>query len=293
MGIETALLVGSMASTAGSMGMSISQASQARRDRDEADREAQRLTDEVESQLEINPFDALAIQKEPYEMAMDAAVEAAAIESQALAEADPRYLAGLAGKRRIGQEEALQGVRAAMGQEMLGLEKMSAAEESRLRDQRADFLTGQAIGQMNEADRQEAIRQQSVSGAIQSGAQLMGQASKAADLFSSSPQEQMETLSELPETVKKMGVKVGMGMIGGGITGTTSGIAGAASGMSDLTQNQISALQSLQKAGITNEQLSELGNILESGDAGMFRKFRRGLGDKYETLFQAAQTLGM
>ena len=166
MGIETALLVGSMASTAGSMGMSISQASQARRDRDEADREAQRLTDEVESQLEINPFDALAIQKEPYEMAMDAAVEAAAIESQALAEADPRYLAGLAGKRRMGQEESLQGIRAAMGQEMLGLEKMSAAEDAKLRDQRTNLMLGQASAQAREADIQDLIRQESISSAV-------------------------------------------------------------------------------------------------------------------------------
>lgn len=167
MGIETAALI-SAGTALASGGMSIAQASQARRARDEADREAKKFVEEAERQMEINPFEALAIQKEPYEMAMDAAIEAAAIESQALAEADPRYLSGLAARRRIGQEEALQGVRASMGQEMLNLDKMAAAEEARLRDQRTNLMMGQASAQTREADIQDIMRQQSIASAVRS-----------------------------------------------------------------------------------------------------------------------------
>lgn len=167
MAIGTAATI-SAGTALASTGMSIAQASQARRARDEADREAKKFVEEAERQMEINPFEALAIQKEPYEMAMDAAIEAAAIESQALAEADPRYLSGLAARRRIGQEEALQGVRASMGQEMLNLDKMAAAEEARLRDQRTNLMMGQASAQTREADIQDIMRQQSIASAVRS-----------------------------------------------------------------------------------------------------------------------------
>lgn len=181
MGAITATTVAtaaSLASAGAKTGMSIAQASKARRARDEADREAQRLLEETERQMEINPFDAIAIQKEPYEMAFDAAVEAAATESQALAEADPRLLAGLAGRRRIGQEEALQGVRASMGQQMLGLEQASAAEDARLRDQRTGLLMNQATAQTEESDLQDIMRMRAASHAALSGGEFLSEGLK-------------------------------------------------------------------------------------------------------------------
>lgn len=181
MAIGTAAAISAGVSLA-STGMSISQAAQARRARDEADREAKRFIEEAERQMEINPFEALAIQKEPYEMAMDAAIEAAAIESQALAEADPRYLAGLAARRRMGQEEALQGVRTAMGQEMLNLDKMAAAEEARLRDQRTNLMMGQASAQTREADIQDIMRQQAIASAVGSFGQAAESIGKGLEL---------------------------------------------------------------------------------------------------------------
>ena len=191
MGIETAAAI-SAGTALASSGMSIAQASKARKARDEADREAQRFLSEAERQMEINPFDALAIQKEPYEMAMDAAVEAAAIESQALAEADPRYLAGLAGKRRMGQEESLQGIRAAMGQEMLGLEKMSAAEDAKLRDQRTNLMLGQASAQAREADIQDLIRQESISSAVRTFGEAGEQIGKGLELSKAEKQRAVD-----------------------------------------------------------------------------------------------------
>lgn len=185
MGAITATTVAtaaSLASAGAKTGMSIAQASKARRARDEADREAQRLLEETERQMEINPFDAIAIQKEPYEMAFDAAVEAAATESQALAEADPRLLAGLAGRRRIGQEEALQGVRASMGRELTGLEQASAAEDARLRDQRTNLLMNQATAQTEESDLQDMIRMQAAKNAVLSGSEFLSQGLKSLPL---------------------------------------------------------------------------------------------------------------
>ena len=287
MALGTALTVASLAATAASTGMSIAQASKARRDRDEADREAQRLLEEAESQMEINPFDAIAIQKEPYEMAFDAAVEAAATESQALAEADPRLAAGLAGKRRMAQEESLQGVRASMGQQMLGLEQASAAEDAKLRDQRTNLLTNQAIGQMNEADFQETARQTGISNAIQSGASLLGQAAQAAPLFTQSAKDQLNTLSSIP--------KLNAEQAGLAVLGAVAPAAGAASSMvsmANMSQNQKAALENIQNLGLTN-QLPRVGEIVSSGDLGELRRFRRELGDEgYNALLQYAQLFG-
>lgn len=287
MALGTALTVASLASTAASTGMSIAQASKARRDRDEADREAQRLLEETERQMEINPFDAIAIQKEPYEMAFDAAVEAAATESQALAEADPRLVAGLAGRRRMAQEESLQGVRASMGQQMLGLEQASAAEDAKLRDQRTNLLTNQAIGQMNEADFQETARQAGISNAIQSGASLLGQAAQAAPLYTQSAKDQLKTLSSIP--------KLNAEQAGLAVLGAVAPAAGAASSMvsmANMSQNQKAALENIQKLGLTN-QFSRVGEIVSSGDLGELRRFRRELGDEgYNSLLQYAQLFG-
>jgi len=195
MGIETAAAVASMAATAGSTGMSISQASKARKAQREAEREAQRITEETKRMMDVNPFEAVAIQKEPYEIMAESIVEGAAREAELLAEADPRYLAGMAGARGQQQQDQLEKVRSAMSRELQDLEMNTAQEESNIRNNLQRFAEKEITGAQQAAAEQERIANQATIGAIQGFGNLAGQAADFASLYSrGGAKKQMEEL---------------------------------------------------------------------------------------------------
>lgn len=184
MAIATAAAITSMAATAASTGMSISQTSKARKSQREAEREAERITEETKRMMDLNPFEAVAIQKEPYELMADSIVEAAAREAELLAEADPRYLSGMAGARGQQQQEQLEKVRVAMSKELQGLEIATAAEESDIRDNLQRFAEAEIAGAQQAAAEQGMIADQATVGAIQGFGSLAGQAADFAPLYS-------------------------------------------------------------------------------------------------------------
>jgi len=184
MGLETAAAITSMAATAASTGMSISQASKARKSQREAEREAERITEETKRMMDFNPFEAVAIQKEPYEIMAESIVEGAAREAELLAEADPRYLAGMAGARGQQQQDQLEKVRAAMSRELQGLEIATAEEESDIRDNLQRLAEAEITGAQQAAAEQGMIADQATVGAIQGFGSLAGQAADFAPLYS-------------------------------------------------------------------------------------------------------------
>lgn len=195
MSIGTAAAIASMAATAGSTGMSISQASKARKAQREAEREAQRITEETKRMMDMNPFEAVAIQKEPYEIMAESIVEGAAREAELLAEADPRYLAGMAGARGQQQQDQLEKVRSAMSRELQDLEMTTAQEESNIRNNLQRFAEKEITGAQQAAAEQERIANQATVGAIQGFGSLAGQAAELAPLYSSGGAEKQ--LSEI------------------------------------------------------------------------------------------------
>lgn len=184
MAIATAAAITSMAATAASTGMSISQASKARKSQREAEREAERITEETKRMMDFNPFEAVAIQKEPYELMAESIVEGAAREAELLAEADPRYLAGMAGARGQQQQDQLEKVRAAMSRELQGLEITTAQEEANIRDNLQKFAQAEITGAQQAAAEQERIAGQATISAIQGFGSLAGQAAEFAPLYS-------------------------------------------------------------------------------------------------------------
>jgi hypothetical protein len=130
----TAIAAGVTAATAvtGSI-MSFSQAGEAKAKAADATKAGDKALAEAKSKLDLNFYDAIGIQKEPYELQREALLASGAQAIEAGRESE-RGAAATAGRIQMAQNEAQAGVRTAMGQELTALEKLSAAENSRLRD---------------------------------------------------------------------------------------------------------------------------------------------------------------
>ena len=121
--------IAGLALSAGSMGMSFAQAGKQRKAQNKAERDAEKLMAEARKKLEVNYLDALAIQKEPYELQREAMLVQGAQSVEAARESERGAAAGV-GRIQLAQQQGQQGIRSAMGQEMSGLDRAAAAEES-------------------------------------------------------------------------------------------------------------------------------------------------------------------
>ena len=168
-----------LAATAGTTGMSFAQARKQRRLQQDAEDKAAQMMSEARKKLEVNYYDQLAIQKEPYELEREALISAGAQAIEAGKESE-RGAAAVAGRVQMAQQQGQRDIAAAMGQEMLGLEKLSAQEESRLRDVGVQLDLGEVEGaQMAAAQAAEAANiatQQGVQGIINMGQQVASMA---------------------------------------------------------------------------------------------------------------------
>ena len=181
-GIATAISIGL---TAVGMGASFAQAGQQRKAEEKAKREAERAMAEARKKLEVNYLDALAIQKEPYELEREALLVAGAQGVEAARESERGAAAGV-GRIQLAQQKGQQGIRSAMGQEMSALDKAAAAEDSRLRDVGVQLDLGEVAGaQMAASDAGQAAAAAQTQG-FQQLASLGAQVASAAPLYSKS-----------------------------------------------------------------------------------------------------------
>jgi hypothetical protein len=125
--------------------MSFVQAGQAKAKAADAAQAANKAIAEAKSKLDVNFYDALGIQKEPYELQREALLASGAQALEAGRESE-RGAAATAGRIQMAQNEQQAGVRTSMGQELTALERLSAAEDSRLRDVGAQISLAEAEG---------------------------------------------------------------------------------------------------------------------------------------------------
>ena len=189
---STAIAIGGIAVSAASAGMSFKQASdqkklqkQAQADAEKAMDSARAMIDQAEKRLDINYYDKLAVNKEPYEKAREQFTSTAAQAMEAGVESE-RGAAATAGRVLMSQNLAQGDVRSDMSKEIQNIEMLKADEEARLRDmktrldmERAKIDLGEVEGaQQAAADAQRsraaAISQgmQSATSAVQQGIQL-------------------------------------------------------------------------------------------------------------------------
>jgi hypothetical protein len=122
-----------LAATAATTGMSFAQAGKQRKLMREAEAAADSAMQEARKKLEVNVYENLAINKEPYELAREAMLSQGAQAIQAGVESE-RGAAATAGRIQMATNEGQAGIRTAMGDELQRLDMLSAQEEGRLRD---------------------------------------------------------------------------------------------------------------------------------------------------------------
>jgi hypothetical protein len=122
-----------LAATAATTTASFVQAGKQKEAQRNAERDADEAMQAARKKLEVNFYDKLSIQKEPYELEREALLSQGAQAIQAGVESE-RGAAATAGRIQMAQQEGQAGIRTAMGQDLMGLERLSAQEDSRLRD---------------------------------------------------------------------------------------------------------------------------------------------------------------
>jgi hypothetical protein len=185
MGVITtsaALAAAGLAATAASTGMSFAQAGKQKQAQRNAERDADQAMQEARKKLEINFYDSLAIQKEPYELEREALLSQGAQAIQAGVESE-RGAAATAGRIQMAQQEGQAGVRSAMGQELTALERLSAQEESRLRDIGTQLDLGEVEGAQLAAANAQELRARSMEQGMQGVTSLGKQAVSYIPLF--------------------------------------------------------------------------------------------------------------
>jgi len=156
MGIETALAIGSIAASAGSAGMSFAEAGKQRKLQQQAENDAAKALAEARKKLDVNYYENLGINKEPYQLEREALVSAGAQAIQAGQESE-RGAAATAGRIQMAQQQGQREIANAMGTEMAGLEKLTAAEDSRLAGEQGKLYLAEAEGaQLAARDAQQA-----------------------------------------------------------------------------------------------------------------------------------------
>ena len=177
----TAIAAGvGLATTAATTIGSFAQASEQNAKKKKAEESAAAAMMEARKKLEVNYYEQLGIQKEPYELARRELLSQGALATQQLAEGDPRALAAGVGRVQLAQQLGQEKVATAMQQEKAALDKLVAGEESRLRDLGTQLDLQEVVGAQQaaaDASKAEAMAlQQGMAGVTSLGGQLASMA---------------------------------------------------------------------------------------------------------------------
>ena len=174
-----------LAATAGTTAMSFAKAGQMRKDMDAANNAATEAMKLAREKLQVNVYDKLAIQKEPYELQREAMLAQGA-QALSAVEGDPRALTATAGRVQMAMNEGQAGIRTAMGQDLQQLEMLSAQEEGRLRDIGVQLDLEEVAGAQLAAANAQELAAQATSQGMEGVTSLGSQLAEKAPLFEKS-----------------------------------------------------------------------------------------------------------
>lgn len=165
-----------MATTLGTAGASFAQASKQRKAQQRAETTAERALMDARKKLDVNYYEQLGIQKESYELEREALLSAGAQAMQAATEGDIRGAAATAGRVQMAQQQGQREIAGAMGQELMGLDKLVSGEDARLAGLQSNLSLAEAEGaQLAARDAQQqaaAATTQGLQGIQSAGQQL-------------------------------------------------------------------------------------------------------------------------
>jgi len=244
----TAIAMGVGAATSlGGAAMSFTDAAKQSQARKKAEKAAADAKEDALKKLQRNVYDEIGIQKEPYRLEREAMAQAGAQATEAAVESE-RGAAAAAGRIYQGQQAGQADISTRMGQEMLGLEKLSAQEESRLRDLGVQMdmaeLQGAQLAAADAAEREAAAYKAGAQGTMEG----IQQGLNFIPLYSKSSKGRI--YDDIVSAAAKKGI-------------TTS----------DVLQSQITNL-----SGKLGENNFALADNISTGDALAFRDFMTGEG---------------
>lgn len=221
-GFSAIAAIGGLASTALTTGFSINDLIKSKKLQKEADAEAEKAMTEARKFLDVNVYDALNIQMKPYELEREAALTTGAQLIEAGRESE-RGAAAMAGRIQANQNELNRDIQTRMGKEMADLQKLSAAEDSRLKDIKTQLYLDEVEGAQAASAMYDERAAQAAKGAIAGVTSLVGQAAKLAPLYGTDVKSEQAAFSKLqltPEQIQKIGNInfEGLGTAGEGFT---------------------------------------------------------------------------
>lgn len=145
MAATTAAII-SVAAAAGTTGMSFAQAHNQSKLAAQASKDAADAIEEAKRKLDVNFYAKLAVPTEAYDLQRKALISAGAGAIQAGVEGESRGAGAVAGRVQMAQNEAQGGIRTDMAKEVSDLNKLTAEEDSRLRDVKTQMDLEQAAG---------------------------------------------------------------------------------------------------------------------------------------------------
>jgi type II secretory pathway pseudopilin PulG len=275
MAVTTAAVVG-IAATAATTGMSFAQAGKQKKAMRQAERDAEEAMQAARKKLEVNVFDQLSIQKEPFELEREALLSQGAQAIQAGVESE-RGAAATAGRVQMAQQEGQGAVRTAMGQELQGLERLSAQEEGRLRDIGVQLDLEEVAGAQLAAANAQELQAQAMQQGMEGVVSLAGQVASTAPLFQRNRAAEKAAIGNMAfstEQFQQFGNVAEKGGLGAaGTDGFTNLDFSAVSGMSNQQYNKfLKALTPQQRMMLfTNPQFAKASELINPTAARLIR----------------------
>jgi hypothetical protein len=181
LGFAAIAAIGGAVSTALTTGFSIGDMRKMRKLQKESDADALKFRQEADKFLEVNVYDQLGVQMKPYEIEREALASVGAQSIEAARESERGM--GSIGRIYAGYSDAIRDIQTRQGQEMADLEKLSAAEDSRLKDIKTQLALDEAEGAQTASAMYEERAAQAAKGAIAGVTSMLGQAAKLAPLY--------------------------------------------------------------------------------------------------------------
>ena len=206
LGFAAIAAIGGAVSTALTTAFSIGDMRKMRKLQKESDADALKFRQEADKFLEVNVYDQLGVQMKPYEIERDALASVGAQSIEAARESERGM--GSVGRIYAGYSDAIRDIQTRQGQEMADLEKLSAAEDSRLKDVKTQLALDEAEGAQQASAMYEERAQQAKKNAIQGVTSMLGQAAKLSPLYGTDIKAEQAAFGELkltPEQIQKIG----------------------------------------------------------------------------------------
>jgi hypothetical protein len=181
-GFAAIAAIGGLASTALTTGFSVNDLIKSKRLQKEADAEAQKAMAEARKLLDVNVYEALNIQMKPYDLEREAALTTGAQLIEAGRESE-RGAAAMAGRIQANQQALNRDIQTRMGKEMADLQKLTAAEDSRLKDVKTQLYLDEVEGAQQASAMYDERAAQAAKNAIAGTASMIGQAAKLPALY--------------------------------------------------------------------------------------------------------------